>query len=74
MICICIINCGFASSGRREIPGFGHKSRENKYSREMNENRLTTPKTQSSESADFEEVTDDDGFLEPDDDDDMVIL
>ncbi|KAJ0181298.1 hypothetical protein K1T71_003383 [Dendrolimus kikuchii] len=59
------------SSGRREIQGFGHRSRENKYSREMNETPLTTLKPQSSESADFEEDTDDDGFLEPDDDDDV---
>lgn len=59
------------SSGRREIQGVGHRSRENKYSREMNENRASTLKPHLSvESADFEEVTDDDDFLEPGDDDD----
>ncbi|XP_047030363.1 extracellular sulfatase SULF-1 homolog [Helicoverpa zea] len=58
------------SSGRRDIPGLGHRSRENKYSREMNENRATTSPPQSSESGDFDEDTDDDDFLEPDDDDD----
>ncbi|CAB3231351.1 unnamed protein product [Arctia plantaginis] len=58
------------SSGRREMMGLGHRSRENKYSREMNENRATTLPPQSSESGDFEEDTDDDDFLEPDDDDD----
>lgn len=60
------------SSGRRDIPGLGHRSRENKYSREMNENRATTSPPQSSESGDFDEDTDDDDFLEPDDDDDDV--
>ncbi|CAH1643344.1 unnamed protein product [Spodoptera littoralis] len=58
------------SSGRRDIPGLGHRSRENKYSREMNENRATTSPPQSLESGDFDEDTDDDDFLEPDDDDD----
>ncbi|CAH0600424.1 unnamed protein product [Chrysodeixis includens] len=58
------------SSGRRDMPGLGHRSRENKYSREMNENRFTTPPPLSSESGDFDEDTDDDDFLEPDDDDD----
>ncbi|XP_026726233.1 extracellular sulfatase SULF-1 homolog [Trichoplusia ni] len=58
------------SSGRRDMPGLGHRSRENKYSREMNENRATTSPPQSSESGDFDEDTDDDDFLEPDDDDD----
>ncbi|XP_075983810.1 extracellular sulfatase Sulf1 isoform X2 [Anticarsia gemmatalis] len=57
------------SSGRRELPGMGHR-RENKYSREMNENRATTSPPHSSESGDFDEDTDDDDFLEPDDDDD----
>ncbi|KAG6452688.1 hypothetical protein O3G_MSEX007724 [Manduca sexta] len=59
------------SSGRRDIPSLNHRSRENKYSREMNEYRPTTIlPLSSSESADFEEDTDDDDFLTLDDDDD----
>lgn len=59
------------SSGRRDILGMGHRSRENKYSLEMNGYPGTTLQPQaSSESADFEEETDDDDFLTLDDDDD----
>lgn len=50
------------------MPGL-HR-RENKYSREMNQDRVTTAHPHSNESGDFEEDTDDDDFLEPDEDDD----